>query len=243
MIEEPENHLTFSNLGVLLGRMEDLAGERQQLFITTHSSFVLNRLGLDTLHLLSAGSYRQLAGLSNTTVKYFQKLPGYDTLRMVLANKLVLVEGPSDEIVFERIYSDLFGLRPIREGIDVLSVGGLSFPRCLELCSALKKSVAVVRDNDGQDPAELRLELENWLEEGTREAFIGAPSDGRTLEPQLISRNGEDTMRRLLKISESADVEKWMTRQKTEAALRLAASEEEFTAPTYMHEAAAFIHG
>ena len=216
MIEEPENHLTFASLGVLLGRMEQLAGENQQLFVATHSSFVLNRLGLDAIHLLSAGRTRKFPGPSVATVKYFQKLPGYDTLRMVLADRVVLVEGPSDEIIFERIFRDLFDRRPIEAGIDVLSVRGLSFPRCLELCSALEKTVAVVRDNDGHDPSELRSELEEWLVGGTQEAFIGDPEHGATLEPQLIHVNGVETLRGLLGISDRADVEKWMTRQKTE---------------------------
>jgi putative ATP-dependent endonuclease of the OLD family len=104
MVEEPENHLSHTSLTILLSRMESLAGEQQQLFVTTHSSFVLNRLGLDRLHLLGGGTARKLSDLSPDTVAYFQKLPGYDTLRMVLARKIVLVEGPSDEIIFERIF-------------------------------------------------------------------------------------------------------------------------------------------
>lgn len=243
MIEEPENHLTFSSLGVLLGRMEELAGEHQQLFVTTHSSFVLNRLGLDSLHLLSPGQYKKLSSLSEGTVRYFQRLPGYDTLRMVLADRLVLVEGPSDEIIFERVFKDLFDRRPFDLGIDVLSVQGLSFARCLELCQALDKTVAVIRDNDGDDPAELRSLLEEWLADGTRQVFIGSPAFGATLEPQVIHANGADRVRAVLGITDRADLEKWMTRQKTEAAIRLATSAEEFIPPEYLREAAAFIHG
>ena len=241
MIEEPENHLTFAALGVLIGRMETLAGEQQQLFVTTHSSFVLNRLGLDTLHLISAGQYSKLTTLSPDTVRYFQKLPGYDTLRMVHADRIVLVEGPSDEIVFERAFSGLHGCRPLAAGIDVLSVRGLSFARCLELCQALGKTVAVIRDNDGLDPGELRADLDGWLEDGSRQVFIGSPEAGPTLEPQLIHVNGVDKIRDILGISERADVEKWMTRQKTEAAIRIAEYDGELIFPGYISEAAAFI--
>jgi len=243
IVEEPENHLTFTSLVVLLSRMERLAGEQQQLFVTTHSSFVLNRLGVDTLHLLSEGRNRKLSSLSDDTVAYFQKLPGYDTLRMVLARKLVLVEGSSDEIIFERLFKDLFGQRPLESGIDVLSVRGLSFARCLELCHALDKTVAVIRDNDGVDPAELRGPIEKWLAEGKREAFIGAIEEGRTLEPQLVHFNGEEKLRKLLGISDSTDLKKWMRREKTEVALRIATAEESIAPPSYMREAAAFING
>ena len=242
MIEEPENHLTFAALGVLLGRMERLAGEQQQLFVTTHSSFVINRLGLDTLHLISAGKYSKLSALSPDTVRYFQKLPGYDTLRMVHAARIALVEGPSDEIIFERSFHGLHGCRPLEAGVDVLSVRGLSFARCLELCEALGKTVAVIRDNDGVDPEELRAELDPWLEDGTRQVFIGSPEAGMTLEPQLIHANGVERTRDILGIADHADVEKWMARQKTEAAIRIAAHDGEVVYPGYISEAAAFIH-
>lgn len=106
MIEEPENHLSHTSLSTLLSRIEKLSSTSQQLFITTHSTFVLNRLGLDSLILIGNESVSRIDGLSPATVAYFQKLPGYDTLRMVLAKKVVLVEGPSDEIIFERFFKD-----------------------------------------------------------------------------------------------------------------------------------------
>src|SRR3546814_14097088 len=71
------------------------------------------------------GIAAKLSALTPETVDYFKKLPGYDTLRIVLADKIVLVEGPSDEIVFERIFQDIYKKRPMECGIDVLSMRGL----------------------------------------------------------------------------------------------------------------------
>ncbi|WP_053460651.1 MULTISPECIES: ATP-dependent endonuclease [Xenorhabdus] len=87
---------------------------------------------------------------------------------MVLAHKIVLVEGPSDEIIFERIFRDNYGKRPMELGIDVISMRGLSLGRCLELCAALDKPVAALRDNDGIDPSELQKPIENWLKKRTK---------------------------------------------------------------------------
>ena len=243
MVEEPENHLTHTSLTTLLSRVESLAGENQQLFIATHSSFVINRLGLDGLHLLGGGTPRRLCDLNPGTVTYFQKLPGYDTLRMVLANKIVLVEGPSDEIIFERIFKDTYKRRPMELGIDVLSMRGLSFGRCLELCAALDKTVAALRDNDGAEPNELRAPLQQWLASERRELFIGVPDHGHTLEPQLIHHNGEKVLREILCITEAADLATWMKRDKTEAALRIASATKPVIPPQYMLDAAVFIHG
>jgi hypothetical protein len=242
MVEEPENHLTHTSLTTLLSRVESLAGESQQLFIATHSSFVINRLGLDRLLLLGGSSPRRLTDLNPSTVTYFQKLPGYDTLRMVLAKKIVLVEGPSDEIIFERIFKDRYNRRPLELGIDVLSMRGLSLARCLELCAALDKTVAALRDNDGWDPNELREPLQQWLVSGKRELFIGAPSHGATLEPQLTYCNGEESLREILAIKKEADLATWMKRDKTEAALRIANTPKPIIAPQYMTDAATFIY-
>ncbi len=243
MVEEPENHLTHTSLVTLLARIESLAGEQQQLFISTHSSFVLNRLGLDALVLMGKDAAAKLTGLDPETVFYFKKLPGYDTLRIVLAKKIVLVEGPSDEIVFERIFFDTHGKWPMQCGIDVLSMRGLSLPRGLELCAALNKPVAALRDNDGVDPADLRSSVDQWLKAGERELFIGEVAEGKTLEPQLIHHSTEALLREILGITAAADLLKWMTREKTEAALRISVASKKIVPPPYMLAAVKFAHG
>lgn len=243
MIEEPENHLTHTSLTTLLSRIESLAGEQQQLFVTTHSSFVLNRLGLDALHLMGNAVATKLVELHPDTVSYFKKLPGYDTLRIVLATKIVLVEGPSDEIIFERAFKDVYGKRPIDFGIDVLSMRGLSLARGLELCAALNKPIVALRDNDGIKPDELRKLVEKWLKVGERELFIGEVAHGTTLEPQLIHHNDDKLLREILGIASHADLLTWMTREKTEAALRISASDKTMVPPAYMLAAIKAAHG
>lgn len=243
MIEEPENHLSHTSLATLLSRIEALATDQQQLFISTHSTYVLNRLGLNSLLLLNRNTASKITELTPDTVRYFQRLPGYDTLRMVLAKKVVLVEGPSDEIIFERVFKDKYRLTPMASGIDVISMRGLALARCLELCAAINKQVAVMRDNDGVEPAKLREPVEKWLDGTRRELFIGDVSDGKTLEPQLIHHNGEKGLRTILGITVAADLETWMIREKTEGALRIAESTDALIPPAYMEAAAKFIHG
>lgn len=244
MIEEPENHLSHTSLNMLLKRIENLAGSEQQLLITTHSSYVLNRLGLDGLRLVSDGTISEFSDLAEDTVEYFKKLPGYDTLRMILADKFVLVEGPSDEMLFERFYKDMTGNRPIQDGIDVFSMRGLSVKRCLAVAQLVGKQCAVLRDNDGKSPAELISELASLVDGIRRKAFIGEPILGRTLEPQILTANADEVkMRRVLGISGRADLETWMTNAKTEAALRIVESDETLTPPPYFREAIGFIRG
>lgn len=241
LIEEPENHLSHTSLTRLISRIEALAGKRQ-VFITTHSSYVLNRLGLDRLRLLYDGKLTTFAAVSQGTALYFKKLSGFDTLRVVLATRLVLVEGPSDEMVFERAFRDKNGKTPIAAGIDVVSMAGVSLARALELAAALGRHVAAIRDNDGKEASHWMAKVANFIEAGRRELFIGDPGSGKTLEPQLIHVNDEAALRSLFGITDDEKTTaEWMKDKKTEAALLIAEAEQSFVMPDYINRAIEFV--
>lgn len=237
LIEEPENHLSHTSMSRLIARVAELAAEDQQLFISTHNSFVLNRLGLDTLVLLHESGASKLSALDKDTVNYFRKLPGYDTLRLVLAKQVALVEGPSDAIVLERAFLDATGRTPAQAGIDIISMGGLTFSRALELCAQLDRQAIALQDNDGLPPADLESKISHLLADNRRELFVGDPSAGKTLEPQVIYANPEAGLRRVLGLTEHADLRTWMTNNKTEAALRILDADEKIVFPKYVQQA------
>jgi predicted ATP-dependent endonuclease of OLD family len=95
------------------------------VLVTTHSSFVLNKLGLDRLVLLTPETTVRLTELPDETLEYFKKLSGYDTLRVVLAKRIILVEGPSDELIVQRAFSDKHGKLPLEADVDVIIVRAL----------------------------------------------------------------------------------------------------------------------
>ncbi|MEE4377137.1 MAG: AAA family ATPase, partial [Candidatus Competibacteraceae bacterium] len=146
LIEEPENHLSFTSLRKLITRIEKHCAGKQ-VIIATHSNFVLNKLGLQNLILLGPGTTTRITDLPKDTVDYFKKLAGFDTLRLVLAKGAILVEGPSDELIVQRAYKDAKGKLPIDNDIDVISVG-LAHKRFLDLAIRLQRRVWIVTDND-----------------------------------------------------------------------------------------------
>nr|WP_159620302.1 TOPRIM nucleotidyl transferase/hydrolase domain-containing protein [Arthrobacter zhaoguopingii] len=243
MIEEPENHLSHSNLNVLLDRIDTLSHDDQQVFVATHSSFVLNRLGLDRLQLVSNGDVRPFVDLPRDTVDYFRKLPGFDTLRLVLAQRVVLVEGPSDELLFERFYRDRWRRRPMDDGIEVFSMRGLSHRRFLELAKLVGKRCVILSDNDGRSQTEIndiRTDLGDLLNED-RVLLFGDGAGGRTLEPQVLNVNEADTLRTILG-TPRANLETWMGNNKTDAALKIFSAQTTITPPPYFVDALKFIH-
>lgn len=241
LIEEPENHLSHTSLTKLVARIETLAGDRQ-VFLTTHSSFVLNRLGLDKLVLISAGRCASFNDLPADTVAYFKRLSGYDSMRLVLARRAVLVEGPSDEMIFGRAFRDHNdGRSPMELGVDVISMAGVSLKRGLQLCAALDRQAAAIRDNDGQDPAHWTTPLQPWLKDGVRRVFIGDEAAGKTLEPQIVAVNDEAGLRTLLNIPDDKGTAEWMGDHKTEWALKFDESDFQATYPPYIIDAVAFV--
>lgn len=235
LIEEPENHLTYSSLNRLIHKIQTSVGERQ-VILTTHSSFVLNKLGLDSLMLLRNRTVSRLHDLPKDTLRYFKRLPGYDTLRMVLADRVILVEGPSDELIIQRAYLDLHGRLPIEDGVDVISVRGLSFARFLDIAVRLGTTTAVVIDNDG-DPAGVEKKYKPYTE-GCEHIKIYYSLDGclRTLEPNIVACNDLSTLCSVLgkDFATKDEVLGFMSANKTEAALRIFEATDSIQMPDYI---------
>lgn len=75
LIEEPENHLSFSSMSKLVMKINERCAGKQ-VIVTTHSGYVLNKLGLDKLLLLHNTKTTTLAKLPASTQDYFKKLSG-----------------------------------------------------------------------------------------------------------------------------------------------------------------------
>ena len=128
LLEEPENHLSHTRLNQLIKCISEQYAEKQ-ILISTHSSFVANKLGLGKVMLLDNLRITKFSELSEDTYNFFKKVAGYDTLRMILCKKAILCEGDSDELVIQKAYMQLNdGRLPIEDGIEVISVG-VSFLR------------------------------------------------------------------------------------------------------------------
>lgn len=239
LIEEPENHLSFSSLNQLIDKIATRCVGRQ-VIVTTHSSYVINKLGLEQLMLLSNQTVTRLTQLPDDTQSYFKKLSGYDTLRLVLAKKVILVEGPSDELIVQRAYLDMHGRRPIADGVDVINIRGLSFKRFLDIAALLGRDTVVVTDNDG-DPDAVAEKYEPYADNTNIRICTGSDAQLRTLEPQIAAVNDLATLNRLLGRAEAsiADIVTYMTKSgnKADCALRLHDADETIVMPHYIQDA------
>lgn len=243
LLEEPENHLSFSKLNQLVEYISRRCSEKQ-IIVSTHSSFVANKLGLNTLIWVSEKGCMRLKDLTGNTTDYFKKLPGYDTLRLILCKAAILIEGPSDELIVQRAYKDKCGKLPIEDGIDVISVGALSFKRFLEIAEKLGlKDVRVVTDNDGK-PEKVEEKYKKYLDKEGISIFFTKNSDLTTLEPNLVKADpsNAEILNKIFKKSykdEDALI-KYMQENKTACALVIFESPEKIKYPKYIQDAVDF---
>lgn len=188
MMEEPENHLSHVELSRLV---QDIADQRngKQLFLTTHSSYVLNKLSVDKICLLH-DAYKRLHLLDKEVVKMLTRLPGYDTLRVALSKKVVLVEGPSDELVLKKVYRDKHGGRlPEQDGIDIIVVRGVGFKTFIEIGKHIGTAVNVLRDNDGSYVDNVVAAQKEYAAYPNIKLFSSLKDDEFSLEPAMIAAN------------------------------------------------------
>ena len=234
LVEEPENHLSFPNMNKLISKIKE-KGKDKQIFITTHSSFVLNKLGINNVMLLNNGKAITLNDLSPDTKEYFMKLPGHDTLRMILSRKPILVEGPSDELIVQKAFFDLFGILPLEKGVDVISVGALAFKRFLEIARLLELEIAVVTDNDG-DTDRLVDKYKDFTGIKNIKLCFSPEKDYPTLEPQLLHFNSLDILNIILetKFENVEDILHFMKNNKTDCALKVFNTKQKITMPEYI---------
>ncbi|WP_181703085.1 ATP-dependent nuclease [Chthonobacter albigriseus] len=249
LLEEPENHLSHARLNELIADLTAQHGEKQ-IIISTHSSFVANKLGLDQLIALRDGKVVRISELQASD--FFRKLAGYDTLRLALAKKVILVEGDSDELVVQRAYMDANGGRlPIQDGIDVISVG-TAFLRFLELALALKVPATVVTDNDG-DTAAVEKKYASFQSDSSIKICFDPDVDVgplkvkdktfnyNTLEPKLLKANSLATLNTVLGTAAKSEDELhlYMRANKTDCALTIFSSKTGINYPDYITRAIA----
>lgn len=241
LIEEPENHLSHLNMLKLIKIIEN--NQNIQLFIATHSGLIASRLDLDKCILISDETNMKLSQLDNETVKFFKKSTHSDLLNFILSKKCILVEGNAEYILLNKFYDMISGSNPMTDNIDIISVGGLSFKRFLEVAKILKKKTVVITDNDG----DYQKKIEDKYSDYNDDENIKITSDdnivNRTFEICLYNENSDWILRR--NITKSKDIQEWMLSNKSESAFRLLESLESdqtgFKIPEYIKEAVVWI--
>lgn len=246
LMEEPENNLSYTNMAKLINHIVE-SGEKQ-VFVSTHSSYIANKLDLGKLFLLQNGKIEPMSALPEATKNYFKKLPGYDTLRIILAEKVILVEGATDELIIQRAYLDEYGKLPIADGIDVIVVDSLAFKRYCDIAVMMGKRAVIVTDNDSNIQKNIIDKYVDYTGKPNLIFVYELDENLNTIEPSVLEANcvnGEPTEVFKQVISKKGsmlsknkqEILDFMKGNKAEWALRVFDGNEKINYPEYIKDA------
>lgn len=149
LIEEPENHLHRS-MQMALSHILFIDKKYKYLFMTTHSPYVLAEM--DQVNLVRIYNEDKIVSRSvlytvPNEFKSQRKILNKGLVEAVFADKVLLVEGPSENVLFGKILSEIDPLYEAN-GIYILPVNGFGFKPYNEILNALKIPNIIKTDND-----------------------------------------------------------------------------------------------
>ena len=149
LIEEPENHLHRS-MQIILSHILFFDNKYQYLFMTTHSQYVLAEM--DKVNLIRIYNKDKIISKSfvytvPTDFRSQRKMLNKGLVEAIFADKVLLVEGPSEIVLFGKVLSEIDPIYEAR-GIYILQVGGFGFKPYLEILKALNIPCIIKTDND-----------------------------------------------------------------------------------------------
>lgn len=237
LLEEPENHLSHTSMYKLISQVEN--AHRNQVIIATHSSLICSRLDLRKSILLNSNANvpAMLKDLTSETAKFFEKAPDHNILELVLSDKVILVEGDAEYILMERLYQNVTGRLPTDDGAHIVSIGGTSFKRYMEVSKILNIRTAVIRDNDGDYTKNC---LDNYTDYVSDNVKVYADSDiDRYTFEVCMYRDNKDLCDDVFSRGRiQLQPQDYMLNNKTESALKLLLEDDAtLVVPAYIQEA------
>lgn len=147
LLEEPENHLCYVNLHKMLSEISKREQDAQ-IIVTTHNNLIASRLNLKNVIWITKSNARSLGDVDETVADFFMKADGNAFLQMLLADKIIFVEGATEYLLMPYIYKKLTGRSLEADKISVISCNGISFRHYLKIGEGTDKKIAVITDND-----------------------------------------------------------------------------------------------
>lgn len=242
LLEEPENHLSHVNMKKLVDRIND--SQDKQLMIATHSNMISARLDLRRAILLHCDSIEpaQFGDLPRATAEFFIKAPNRGVLDFILSHKILLVEGDAEYILMEKMFEAVTGHTLEQKNVHVLSVGGVSFKRYLDIAKLLSMKVAVLRDNDKAYQENCVDAFTDYISDCIK-VFSDNDNTRWTFEICLYGDNQRKCEALFAQDRRTLNVPEYMLKNKTEAAYKLLLNYDGLAVPAYIEDGIKWLVG
>lgn len=149
LVEEPENHLHRS-MQMAISRV--LFGEDmyKYLFVTTHSPLILTEMdNVNLVRVYNEGRLDTKGVFYQVPEEYMnkKKMLNKGLSEAIFANRVLLVEGPSENALFTKILSEIDVSYEVK-GVYILPVNGIAFKAYKDILDRLGIKTYIKTDND-----------------------------------------------------------------------------------------------
>lgn len=149
LIEEPENHLHRAMQAALSQRIF-IEETFKYIFLTAHSSYILE--DMDNVNLVRIFNRTKVDSASSfykvpQEFKQLKRQLNKGLVEAIFADKVLLVEGPSEEVLFEKVLSMEDSYYQVN-GVYVLATNGIDFRPYVKILRELQIPYIVKTDND-----------------------------------------------------------------------------------------------
>lgn len=245
-IEEPENHLSYTNMRKMIEEIRNRP-DGSQIIIATHSNMIVSNLGYSKIIWMEKDSpfVHRMAEQDRANESFFEKADTARLLDFILAPRVLLVEGPTEYMLLPKIVKMLHNQTVEELGVAIIACDGISYKRYLSIAENMDKRVAVVTDNDGEQRRIAEANAYNAKNQ-TQRIFTSLDINKQTWEFCLYDKNKGQ----LDKMFPPANGAKYVFRgleyhsalgymlcHKADAAYEMASSKVDFIAPDYVKEA------
>lgn len=162
-IEEPEAHLSVNNLRLVRDFIEKSSTNSSSLvqtIISTHNPTIINKLNLSNVLAFTGEKAISLSDAPPKLVDYLRKRPNFDILKLLFANKVILVEGTTEEMLISTFLSKKENL----QDIEIIAIGQRGYTNFLDIWLMLNKDnpnkkIGVIRDYDNSETAKAKHDI------------------------------------------------------------------------------------
>lgn len=244
LMEEPENHLSFTTLRKML-REISIKQKDSQIIVATHNNMIASRLNLNNVLWITECGVKSLSEVDDDVAKFFVKADDNAFLQLLLSSKAFLVEGATEFLLLPHFYKQITGKTIEEDSISVISCDGISYKNYLEIAQKTNKRISVITDNDGKQS---RIDEAAAFNKTTilQHIFLSATTDDWTWEACLYNLN-KAVLDGMIEVQAGADylfhkkdygqVLGKMLNNKVETAYKMLLSGIAFEVPQYVKDA------
>jgi len=249
LMEEPENHLSFSTLRRMLQEISNQQ-EHSQIIIATHSNMIASKLNLNNVLWVTDNHIKSLKDVDNKVATFFMKADDNSFLQLLLSKKAILVEGATEFLLIPYFYQKQIGRTVEEDEVTVISCNGISFKHYLEIAEMTNKRIAVITDNDKN--AERIEDASNYNKSHhDQHIFMGEKVEEWTWEACIYKEN-KKLLDEIIVVQKSAQylfygknygpVLGKMLNNKVDTAYLMLTSGKDYIAPQYVRKAIEWIN-